>query len=431
MRLEFQPWEIQVQFQIQALNDLKERLRSQSSFYSRQWQHLPAAAVPLHSLQDLQQFPCTFKEDIQRSEQDFYGADPHLFREYNTTSGTLGQPISIPVTDKDLERLAYNEQLSFEKLGVQAGDGVQLMLTLDRLFMAGMAYYGGLRKTGATVIRTGAGVPQLQWDAIKRYRPSTLVAVPSFLLKMLDYADAHHIPYGDSGVRNILAIGESLKDDLLQPNTLYHKIKDRWDITLHNTYASTEMQTAFTECEHGCGGHQHTDLLVTEIVDEHGMQVPEGDLGEVCITTLGVEAMPLWRYRTGDMARMYYEPCGCGRRSPRISGIRGRKQQMLKVKGTTLYPAAIFEALQQADMVAEYVVEAYTNAAGQDDIRLYLYSRREPDAALNAQVAACLQGKLKLLPAIRWVDEARIRQMQFPETGRKQVKFIDNRISGL
>lgn len=430
MRLEFQSGDVQEQFQLQALNVLKDRLLSGSRFYRRQWQHVQVTAASLRSLKDLQQFPCTFKEDIQQYETDFYCADRQLFREFNTTSGTLGQPISIPVTDKDLERLAYNEQLSFEKLGVQPGTGVQLMLTMDRLFMAGMAYYGGLRKIGATVIRTGAGIPQLQWDAIARYRPSTLVAVPSFLLKMLDHADAHHIPYRDCGVRNVLAIGESLKDDHLAYNILYHKIKERWDITLHSTYASTEMQTAFTECEYGCGGHQHTELLVTEIVDEHGMQVPEGTTGEVCITTLGVEAMPLWRYRTGDMARMYYEPCRCGRLSPRISGIRGRKQQMLKIKGTTLYPAAIFDALNNTP-VTDYVVEAYTNVSGQDDIRIYLCSDRGAEIGLSSRVTACLQGKLKMTPALIWVDEPRIRQLQFPDTGRKQVKFIDNRINGL
>lgn len=430
MRLEFQPADVQEQFQLQALNTLRDRLLLQSRFYSRQWQHVKAAATPLRSLQDLQYYPCTSKEDIQQSETDFYCADRQLFREFNTTSGTLGQPIAIPVTEKDLDRLAYNEMLSFEKLGVHAGTGVQLMLTMDRLFMAGMAYYGGLRKAGATAIRTGAGMPQLQWDAIERYRPDTLVAVPSFLLKMLDYADAHHIPYLDSGIRNVLAIGESLKDELLQPNALYHKIKDRWDITLHNTYASTEMQTAFTECIHGCGGHQHTELLVAEIVDEQGMQVPEGSTGEVCITTLGVEGMPLWRYRTGDMARMYYEPCSCGRLSPRISGITGRKKHMLKVKGTTLYPAAIFDALNGAVSISDYVVEAYTNTAGQDDIRIFLCAGDSgPDTA--RQVSGFLQAKLRITPALFWVDDIRIRELQFPETGRKQVKFIDNRINGL
>src|SRR5690606_37942786 len=97
---------------------------------------------------------------------------------------------------------------------------------------------------------------------------------------------------------------------------------------------------AFTECEYQCGSHQHTNLIAVEIIDEDGKQVKEGEVGEVCITNLFVEAMPLWRYKTGDMARMYYDPCKCGRFSPRISGIAGRKKQMLKVKGTTLYPTA-------------------------------------------------------------------------------------------
>src|SRR5690606_31049285 len=102
------------------------------------------------------------------------------------------------------------------------------------------------KNIGATIIRTGAGVPQLQWDAIFRYKPTTLVAVPSFLIKMIDYAQHHGIDYKNSSVKKVLAIGESLKNENSEGNKLYQSIIDQWPLQLFSTYASTEMQTAFT-----------------------------------------------------------------------------------------------------------------------------------------------------------------------------------------
>lgn len=426
-KLAFEPLNSQEEFQLHALNELKQYLLMHSKFYQQQWALNDCVKSTISCLKDLENFPITTKQDIQVYDQDFYCIAAQDIREFNTTSGTLGQPITIPLSESDLNRLAYNEQLSFEKLNIQKGERVQLMLTLDRLFMAGMSYYGGLKNIGATVIRTGAGVPQLQWDAIQQYQPTTLVAVPSFLIKLLQFAEARGIDYKNSSVKKVLAIGESLKDKDLKGNTLYHTIKDKWDIELYNTYASTEMQTGFTECACGHGAHQHTDLLVVEILDENGKQVPAGVVGEVCITTLGVTAMPLWRYKTGDMACLYNEPCACGRNSPRLSGIVGRKNQMLKVKGTTLYPSAIFEALHQYTDINDYVVEVKHNSLGQDEVHIHLCLHTEVDQQHTLSLVDYLRGKLKIVPELHIVSEVALKSMQFPEMSRKQIKFVDCR----
>src|SRR5690606_37029443 len=110
-----------------------------------------------------------------------------------------------------------NEMLSFECAGVKEGDLVQLMTTIDRRFMAGMAYFLGLRKLGAGIIRVGAGVPPLQWDSILRYEPKYLIAVPSFILKMIEYAEENNIDYIGSSVKGVICIGESLRTADLQP----------------------------------------------------------------------------------------------------------------------------------------------------------------------------------------------------------------------
>jgi len=425
--LEYEDRDVQAEQQIQALRAQQQYLQDKSTYYKTKWAALGLSNAPIRSLKDLQQFPTTTKADIQLDEAAFLCVPTSEIREYNTTSGTLGQPLSIALSENDLTRLAYNEQLSFESMQVGVGDVVQLMLTLDRQFMAGMAYYAGLRKVGATVVRTGAGLPQLQWDAIFRHQTTTLVAVPSFVLKLMAYADANGIDYQKSSVKKILAIGESLKDGDLNASILAEKITSKWDVELYNTYASTEMQTGFTECKAFAGGHQHTDLIVVEIIDEDGIQVPEGQLGEVCITNLGVEAMPLWRYRTGDIAKLFTEVCTCGRTSPRISGIVGRKNHLLKIKGTSVYPNAVYEALEAVEYVQDYCVEAVLDDNGQDEMVIYIATTHHDLAKVQHETQQFLRSKLKITPPILIKSAAELKALQFPEWSRKPIKFIDKR----
>ncbi len=107
---------------------------------------------------------------------------------------------------------------------------------------------------------------------------------------------------------------------------------------LYSTYASTEMAASFTECSYGAGGHHHPELLIVEFLDGNDNPVPKGEAGELTITTLGVEGMPLLRFKTGDICHGHYETCKCGRKTMRVGPVIGRRNQMIKYKGTTLYP---------------------------------------------------------------------------------------------
>src|SRR5690606_18931925 len=148
-------------------------------------------------------------------------------RAYSTTSGTLGDPVTFGLTDQDLARLAYNEMLSFECAGVKGGELVQLMTTIDRRTRAAMAQFLGLPRPGAAIIRVGAGVPPLQWDSILRYQPEYLIAVPSFILEMIEYGEENDIDYRASSVKGVICIGESLRTADLQPTLLASKIQEK------------------------------------------------------------------------------------------------------------------------------------------------------------------------------------------------------------
>lgn len=424
--IEQQPLDIQGQFQLEQLKKMLEYLQLRAPFYKRTLAGHKAAIAGIQSVADLQHLPTTSKEDLQRYNMDFLCVPLNEVQEYMSTSGTLGSPVIIALTANDLQRLAYNEYLSFGCLDTKASDIFQLMLTLDRQFMAGIAYYTGLHKTGAAVIRTGPGLPALQLDTIRKLGTTALVAVPSFLLKMIDFAGQHHIDVAGSTVKKVLAIGESLRDENLEPNALARKIQAGWNVQLYSTYAATEMQTAFTECSAGKGGHHHPELVIVELLNDDGQPVAEGEQGEVTITTLGVEAMPLLRYRTGDLCRAYYEPCGCGRTTIRLGPVLGRKQQMIKFKGTSLYPPALFDLLNQVQHINEYVVEVSTNEAMQDDVHIYI-STTLNEAACDEMIQPLFKHKLRVLPRISYLTDAAIMKMQFPEGGRKQVRFRDLR----
>lgn len=421
--LAFESYPLQKEYQLVALQRLLHYLQNHSPYYQNLFKENQIDVATIHSLDVFSQLPTTNKAAIQKDNWDFLCVPKTEIAEYTATSGTLGKPVTIALTQNDLKRLAYNEQQSFLCAGAEKEDVFQLMLTLDRQFMAGMAYYSGIGNIGAGVVRTGPGLPAMQWETILRLGVNSIVAVPSFILKMIAYAKMNGIDFQNSLVKKAICIGDNLRDQHFEWNTLAQRIKADWNIELYGTYASTEMQTAFTECSVGKGGHEQPDLIYTEILDDAGNPAPIGSYGEVTISTLGIEGMPLLRYRTGDIACLYNEPCSCGRHSRRISPIMGRKQQMIKYKGTTLYPPAIFEVLNEIAVVKEYLVEVNRDELGSDDVVLFVHGENTNEDFLKQT----LQAKLRVTPKITWLSAAEIQQMQFPEVSRKQVKFKDNR----
>lgn len=408
------------------LAELLQYLQVHSPYYKEVFRHQGVDINNILSLEDLIKLPITQKEDIQQRNEDFLCVGKHRIAEYTSTSGTLGSPVTIALTESDLDRLAYNECASFACADGSSEDIFQLMLTLDRQFMAGMAYYSGIRKLGGGIIRVGPGVPSVQWETIFRLKPTAIVAVPSFIVKLLHYAEERGINPNTTSVKKAICIGENIRNPDLTPNVLANKIAEKWNIKLYSTYASTEMQTAFTECGEGRGGHLQPDLLIVELLDEQNQPVKTGEPGEVTITTLGIEAMPLLRYKTGDICIAYHDKCGCGRNTLRLSPVIGRKKQMIKFKGTTLFAPALFDLLNGMEDVKDYIVEVYSNEIGTDEVLLHVWSNRTNEEA-DHRIRAYLQAKLRVTPQIRYISEEDFRKMQFPETSRKPVKFIDRR----
>lgn len=413
-------------FQELKLKEALAYVARNSSFYQKYFGDAGIKLSDINSLEDLEKLPFTTKEHLQEFNDDFLCVDKQEIVDYATTSGTSGRPVTFALTHNDLDRLAYNESLSFECSGIQKGDTVQLMTTMDRQFMAGLAYFLGLRKMGASIVRVGAGIPELQWDAISRYNPSYLITVPSFLIKMIEYAENHGIDYKKSSVKGVVCIGEPLRNQDFTPNTLTEKITKKWDIKLYSTYASTEMSTAFAECEFGIGGHQHPDLIIVEVVDDNGNQVKDGEAGELVVTTLEVEAMPLIRFKTGDIVQAHYEPCECGRSSLRLGPVVGRKQQMIKYKGTTLYPPAMNNLLNGFEEIQNHLIEISNSDFGTDEITITL-AVKEPSEEFISQIKDHFRAKLRVSPKIVFMPLEELNKLTFVPKSRKPIHFIDKR----
>lgn len=415
------------QYQELQLQEALSYLQNNSTFYQKMFKENSIDIRKIKHIEDLQHLPLTTKTDLQTHNEEFICVAKNSIIDYVTTSGTLGDPVTFTLTSNDLDRLSYNEFLSFDTVGCTKDDVLQLMTTIDRRFMAGLAYFLGARELGMGVARVGNGIPELQWDTINRIHPTCGMVVPSFLIKLVEFAEKNGIDYNASSLKKCVCIGESLRTPEFELNTLGKRIHEKWpSLQLFSTYASTEMQSSFTECEHFCGGHLQPELIIVEFLDDNNNPVKEGEAGEVTITTLGVEGMPLLRFKTGDICHHYNQPCACGRNTTRLSSVLGRKGQMIKYKGTTLYPPALFDILDNIPNVKNYVIEVYTNELGTDEILIRVGSDDRSEAFAK-EIKDLFRSKVRVAPSINFESAEYIAKIQLPPMSRKAVKFIDLR----
>lgn len=375
------------------------------------------------NLETYKNLPFTSKEHLAENNESFLCVPKNKIAEYVTTSGTTGSPISLYLTKHDLRRLAKNERDSLALMGGTEDDLFQLLTTIDKQFMAGLAYFLGVQELGAGMIRIGPGVPQLQWASIEKYKPNRLIAVPSFIVTLIEYAKENNIDFKNSSVKSIVCIGEPIRNNDLSYNVLGRRITDEWNIELYSTYASTEMGAAFSECVAQQGCHLNDELLFLEVLKEDGLEAEDGEAGEIVVTTLDVEGAPLIRYKTGDIAHVYRAPCSCGRSTPRLGPIIGRKKQMIKYKGTTLYPKAIFEVLESFREVSCYKILIKKDELNNDDIIIQLESKIENQGVFD-EIKELSRSRLRVVPKFEFIDADTLRESVYKKHMRKPEKIL-------
>lgn len=402
-------------------------VQAHSPFYRNRLDELGLAPGDIATAADLAKLPLTTKADLSEGGLDAFCCVPRSeVVDISTTSGTTGLPTLYAMTASDVDRLGFNEFLSFTCAGLTAEDTVLLATTMDRCFIAGLAYFEGLKQVGAATVRVGSGPPGMLLSFLDRLHPTAIVSVPSFLRKVALYAEANGMDLRGSSVKRLVCIGEPLRERDLSLNPLGAQLEDYWGARVYSTYGLTELAISFCECEAGCGGHAHPELVYVEVLDDNGKPAPDGVPGEIVATPLGVQATPVLRYRTGDCAAMYREQCACGRWTPRIGPILGRKNQMMKIKGTTVYPAAVQRILDAMEDVREYVMEVTAPTALSDELTVLAAVHGDEDG-VEARIAAALQAEIKVTPHVRIVSVAEIEDLQGLRRLRKKRVFIDRR----
>ena len=416
--LSYQPADVIRREQERLLNEHVQHCRLHSPFYRDKLAHLPNRPLTLDDLKDL---PLTSKHDVHERNEDFIAVPQRDISDIVFTSGTTGRPCKIVYTFNDIHRLGYNDAVGFKSTGMNAEDIALITCTLDRCFIAGLAYSTGVVLLGGAVIRNGLNTLESHADIIQNNKVTAIVGVPSFLAKLGQFLSDNTIDL--SGIKHILCIGEPLYTKEMQRTPLAQKLELFWPGCVYSTYASSEMVTSFNECKERRGGHPPADLGLVEIVDDEGNPLPPGEVGEVVVTPLQVQGMPLIRFKTGDLSFILPEPCPCGRHTPRLGPIFARKSQMLKVKGTTLYPASFFNVLEQIDAVDNFYMEV-SGTGLSDEIDLYI-SFKEGDMESN-HIREKLIAKTRVNVRLHTVTPQDAHKKVFGST-RKPLRFYDLR----
>ena len=291
----------------------------------------------IKSLDDLKNLPFTTKDDLRDNYPFGLFAEPmkNVIR-LHASSGTTGKPVVAGYTRKDLDTWSEAIARIVTAAGIDDSDIVQISFGYG-LFTGGFGLHYGIERVGATIVPISSGNTQRQLMLMEDFGATGLVATPSYatylaeLIKEKRLTDRLKLKYGLFGSE---AMSANMRSSL--ENSL--------DILVTSNYGLTEVMGPGVsgECLYKCGEHINEDMFIVEIINpETGEVLPHGEVGEVVITTLAKEAMPVIRYRTRDISYLIDEPCKCGRTSLRLAPIQGRTDDMIKIKGVNLFPSEI------------------------------------------------------------------------------------------
>ena len=427
--LEFKPKKTIENEQFHLLKEAILYASKHSPFYKNILRRKKIQHTDIKSLQDLAVLPLTLKEQLQKYNHSFYCVNKKAIADIVSTTGTTGEPVFIILTKRDLQRLAKNEAYSFSCAGATDKDTFHLAVTIDNLFMAGIAYYMGIIELGASVYRAGMHNIQRQVLLLKQLKPTGIMTVPSFLLQLGKEIKEEKINPLSLSVKKALLVGESIRDQEFRLTGIGKLLYKTWPLDLYSTFGNSETAISYCECKYKRGAHEHPDLIITEIIDENGNTIPDGEPGELVLTTLQTEGMPLLRYCTGDITFKITERCACGRSSARIGPILGRKSHMLKYKGTKVYPKAIENAIAHVNGVGNYVIEAFTGDNFSDKIIVKVGCKKKRDL-LRQALCTHIEAYARVTPIVKLMSIHEVYALQSDSGKSRKLKtFIDYRIS--
>jgi len=346
------------QVQSDRLRETVQRAYNNVPFYERMLDRAGIAPSDIQEIDDIDKLPLTTKEDFRDEYPDgLFAVDWDDVRRIHASSGTTGKPKVVSYTEKDLEVWAEAMARSLYAGGVGPGEVVQNAYGYG-LFTGGLGFHDGIEELGAAVIPTGGGGTAQQVQLMQDLESDVLACTPSYCLYLAEWAQNQGIHIRELPLSTVVIGAEPFTDPMRD------EIERELGVTAVDVYGLSEIigPGVSIECaEVQEGLHLWEDLFYPEIIDPETDEVlPPGEEGELVLTTLTKEALPVLRYRTGDMTSLRYGRCGCGRTAVRMDNITGRTDDLLIVRGVNVYPSQIEEVMVEfGDVAPHYRIDLY------------------------------------------------------------------------
>ena len=405
------------QQQLDLVNQRIQAMREARSFYGQRF--IEQGIEGVQSEADFLALPFSEKKDLRDAYPlGIMSVPEDQIVRMHSSSGTTGKPVVIPYTARDVEDWAIQFARCFEMAGVTKRDRVQIM-TGYGLWTAGVGFQAGCERLGAMAIPMGPGNTEKQLRMMIDMESTVLCATSSYALLLAE-------EIGKRGIRDQLKIKKCILGSERMSDMMRQTIEEKLAVEIYDIYGMTEIYGPGIgiNCSHETGIHYWDDFLYMEIINpDTGEVLPDGEWGELVITTLRKEGAPLIRFRTHDLSRIIPEKCSCGASWPRIDSIRGRSDDMVKIKGVNFFPAQIEEILQTfPEVSSEYQIKI-SHLDGKDTMRLYVETNGSVDFLdLARRIAARVKSRIGFTPLVKVVEIGVL-----PRSEKKTARVVDMR----
>ncbi|MBP3866310.1 MAG: phenylacetate--CoA ligase, partial [Eggerthellaceae bacterium] len=404
--------------QLEAITKQLATLKDCSPFYAKKFEGIDLGDVKTQA--DFEKLPFTDKGDLREAYPLGLAAVPQeKIVRIHSSSGTTGTPVIIPYTKKDVEDWAIQFARCYEYAGVTPSDRVQITPGYG-LWTAGIGFQAGCERLGAMAIPMGPGNTEKQLQFMVDMETTVFTATASYALLIAEEVEKR-------GIKDQIKLKKLITGSERAGEKIRKRICDGLGVEYYDIYGLTEVYGPGIgiNCQHGHGMHVWSDFVYLEIINpETGETVPDGEWGEIVLTTLQKEGAPLIRFRTHDLSRIIPGECPCGHNEhPRLDTLTGRSDDMMKIHGVNVFPAQIEEILREfPELSSEYQIRI-SHLDGRDTMRVYVEAPGTLDWTQTSKaVAARMKSKIGFTPLIKIVELGFL-----PRSEKKTKRVYDER----
>ncbi|MEM2922029.1 MAG: phenylacetate--CoA ligase [Candidatus Bathyarchaeia archaeon] len=410
--------------QRKKLRNILSYVYKHSAFYRRRFDNFEVKPDDIKSIEDLKKLPFTVKNDFRETYPTgmFCVPQSQILR-YHASSGTTGKPTLVSYTKNDIHEWSTSLARGLTSIGVGRGDILQNSYGYG-LFTGGLGFHYAAEMIGALTIPTGAGSTERQIEFIKDLGTTVITCTPSYFLHIKETAKNIGVDLKKTRLRAGVFGAEPWSENMRR------RIEDT-GLKAYDVYGTSELSgPLFTECSFQNGIHVWADQFLIEIIDpETGENLEDGERGELVVTTLAKEALPLIRYRVGDLTVLNSDVCECGRTHPRIMRIQGRTDDMLVIRGINVFPSQVESAIMRLpelgdnyQIIVDRVHELDTLTVKAEVVDKFPVNNMNELASLKRKVAYVLRNALNLDVNVELVNPGTL-----PQSTGKAKRVIDNR----